>query len=189
MILLLTGAFVVLMAIGMPVAFATGISGFLFFFLTPGMPPSIGVQKVATMSQSFPLLAVPFFVLAGHLMNESGITARLLRISMLAVGWISGGLAQVAIVLSTLMGGVSGSAVADAAMEARILGPTMIAKGYGKGYSAAAIAVGSLITATIPPSIGLILYGYVGNVSIGRLFLAGIIPGVILSSSSSFCSP
>ena len=78
------------------------------------------------------------------------------------------------------MGGVSGSAVADAAMEARILGPAMIAKGYGKGYSAAAIAVGSLITATIPPSIGLILYGYVGNVSIGRLFMAGVIPGLLM---------
>jgi tripartite ATP-independent transporter DctM subunit len=179
--LLITGLFVVLMAIGMPVAFATGIAGFIFFLTTPGMPPSIGVQKIATMSQSFPLLAVPFFVLAGHLMNESGITQRLLRISLLAVGWMSGGLAQVAIVLSTLMGGVSGSAVADAAMEARILGPTMLAKGYGKGYSAAAIAVGSLITATIPPSIGLILYGYVGNVSIGRLFLAGIIPGILMA--------
>ena len=178
--LLITGLFVVLMAIGMPVAFATGIAGFVFFLTTAGMPMSIGVQKIATMSQSFPLLAVPFFVLAGHLMNESGITSRLLRISLLAVGWMSGGLAQVAILLSTLMGGVSGSAVADAAMEARILGPTMIAKGYGKGFSAAAIAVGSLITATIPPSIGLILYGYVGNVSIGRLFLAGIIPGILM---------
>jgi TRAP-type C4-dicarboxylate transport system permease large subunit len=115
------------------------------------MPLSVGVQKIASMSQSFPLLAVPFFVLAGHLMNESGITDRLLKVSMVAVGWISGGLAQVAILLSTLMGGVSGSAVADAAMEARILGPAMIAKGYGKGYSAAAIAVGSLITATIRP--------------------------------------
>jgi tripartite ATP-independent transporter DctM subunit len=132
------------------------------------------------MSQSFPLLAVPFFVLAGHLMNASGITDRLLKVSLVAVGWMSGGLAQVAIVLSTLMGGVSGSAVADAAMEARILGPAMIAKGYGKAFSAAAIAVGSLITATIPPSIGLILYGYVGNVSIGRLFLAGIIPGFLM---------
>ena len=99
---------------------------------------------------------------------------------MVAVGWMAGGLAQVAIVLSTLMGGVSGSAVADAAMEARILGPAMIENGYGKGFSAAAIAVGSLITATIPPSIGLILYGYVGNVSIGRLFLAGIIPGLLM---------
>ena len=173
-------AFVILMVIGMPVAFATGISGFIFFFTTQGMPMSIGVQKIASMSQSFPLLAVPFFVLAGHLMNESGITARLLKVALISVGWMSGGLAQVAIVLSTLMGGVSGSAVADAAMEARILGPTMVAKGYGKGFSAAAIAVGSLITATIPPSIGLILYGFVGNVSIGRLFLAGIIPGVLM---------
>lgn len=173
-------AFVVLMVIGMPVAFATGISGFIFFMTTPGMPMSIGVQKIASMSQSFPLLAVPFFVLAGHLMNESGITARLLKVALISVGWMSGGLAQVAIVLSTLMGGVSGSAVADAAMEARILGPTMTAKGYGKGFSAAAIAVGSLITATIPPSIGLILYGFVGNVSIGRLFLAGIIPGALM---------
>lgn len=172
--------FVVLMALGMPVAFATGIAGFLFFVTDAGMPLSIGVQKIASMSQSFPLLAVPFFVLAGHLMNESGITDRLLRVSLVAVGWMAGGLAQVAIVLSTLMGGVSGSAVADAAMEARILGPAMIAKGYGKGFSAAAIAVGSLITATIPPSIGLILYGYIGNVSIGRLFIAGIIPGMLM---------
>ncbi len=178
--LLISIVFVVLMVAGMPVAFATAIAGFVFFVFDAGMPMSVGVQKIASMSQSFPLLAVPFFVLAGHLMNESGITERLLKVSMVAVGWMSGGLAQVAIVLSTLMGGVSGSAVADAAMEARILGPAMIAKGYGKGYSAAAIAVGSLITATIPPSIGLILYGYVGNVSIGRLFMAGIIPGLLM---------
>jgi tripartite ATP-independent transporter DctM subunit len=178
--LLISIVFIVLMVAGMPVAFATAIAGFVFFVFDAGMPLSIGVQKIASMSQSFPLLAVPFFVLAGHLMNESGITERLLKVSMVAVGWMSGGLAQVAIVLSTLMGGVSGSAVADAAMEARILGPAMIAKGYGKGYSAAAIAVGSLITATIPPSIGLILYGYVGNVSIGRLFMAGIIPGLLM---------
>jgi len=177
---LITVLFLVFMAIGAPVAFAIGISGFVFFLTDGGIPMSIAVQKIATMSQSFPLLAVPFFVFAGHLMNESGITDRLFKFSYVAVGWMAGGLAQVAIVLSTLMGGVSGSAVADAAMEARILGPTMVAKGYGKGFSAAAIAVGSLITATIPPSIGLILYGYVGNVSIGRLFLAGIVPGLLM---------
>jgi len=177
---LLSIIFFALMFLGAPVAFAIGIAGFVFFVTDASMPMSIGVQKIATMSQSFPLLAVPFFVFAGHLMNESGITARLFRFSSVAVGWMAGGLAQVAIVLSTVMGGVSGSAVADAAMEARILGPTMIAKGYGKGYSAAAIAVGSLITATIPPSIGLILYGYIGNVSIGRLFLAGVIPGLMM---------
>ncbi|MFZ1431490.1 MAG: TRAP transporter large permease [Geminicoccaceae bacterium] len=176
----IVATFFLLMFLGAPVAFAIGISGFVFFLNDTNMPMSIAVQKIATMSQSFPLLAVPFFVFAGHLMNESGITDRLFRFSHVAVGWMAGGLAQVAIVLSTVMGGVSGSAVADAAMEARILGPTMIKNGYGKGFSAAAIAVGALITATIPPSIGLILYGYVGNVSIGRLFLAGIIPGLLM---------
>src|SRR5690606_31253238 len=110
--LLITLVFAILMILGMPIAFATGIAGFIFFMTTSGMPVSIGVQKVASMSQSFPLLAVPFFVLAGHLMNESGITARLLKVAMISVGWMSGGLAQVAIVLSTLMGGVSWSAVA-----------------------------------------------------------------------------
>jgi tripartite ATP-independent transporter DctM subunit len=178
--LLITLIFFVLMFVGMPVAFAIGISGFVFFMTTAGMPMSIGVQKIATMSQSFPLLAVPFFVLSGHLMNESGITDRLFKFAHIAVGWMAGGLGQVAIVLSTLMGGVSGSAVADAAMEARILGPSMVKQGYSKGFSAAVIAVGSLITATIPPSIGLILYGYVGNVSIGRLFIAGVIPGLLM---------
>jgi len=172
--------FLVLLLIGAPVAYAIGLSGFVFFATSDIMPMSIGVQKIATVSQSFPLLAVPFFVLAGHLMNESGITERLFRFSHVAVAWMAGGLAQVSIILSTLMGGVSGSAVADAAMEARVLGPQMISQGYSRGYSAAVIALSSLITATIPPSIGLILYGYVGQVSIGRLFLAGIVPGILM---------
>ncbi len=172
--------FFVLMLLGAPIAFAIGISGFTFFLTSDIMPVSIGVQKIATVSQSFPLLAVPFFVLAGHLMNESGITDRLFAFSKVAVGWMAGGLAQVSIILSTLMGGVSGSAVADAAMEARILGPQMISNGYSKGFTSAVIAMSSLITATIPPSIGLILYGYVGQVSIGRLFMAGIVPGVLM---------
>lgn len=172
--------FFALMLLGAPIAFAIGISGFTFFLTSDIMPVSIGVQKIATVSQSFPLLAVPFFVLAGHLMNESGITDRLFAFSKVAVGWMAGGLAQVSIILSTLMGGVSGSAVADAAMEARILGPQMISNGYSKGFTSAVIAMSSLITATIPPSIGLILYGYVGQVSIGRLFMAGIVPGVLM---------
>lgn len=172
--------FVVLMVLGAPIAFAIGLSGFSFFLTSDIMPTSIGVQKIATVSQSFPLLAVPFFVLAGHLMNESDITDRLFKFSNVAVSWIAGGLAQVSIILSTLMGGVSGSAVADAAMQARVIGPQMLSQGYSKGYTSAVIALSSLITATIPPSIGLILYGYVGQVSIGRLFLAGIIPGLLM---------
>ncbi|MEK9703337.1 MAG: TRAP transporter large permease subunit, partial [Deltaproteobacteria bacterium] len=118
--------FAVLLILGAPIAFSIGISGFAFFANSEVMPLSIGVQKIATASQSFPLLAVPFFVLTGHLMNESGISDRLFRVAHVTVGWMAGGLAQVSIIMSTLMGGVSGAAVADAAMEARVLGPQMI---------------------------------------------------------------
>lgn len=183
---LLTSLSFGLLILGAPVAFAIGISGFSFFAISAVMPASIGVQQVASASQSFPLLAVPFFVLAGHMMNKTGITRRLIRCSEVLVSWMSGGMAQVCIVLSTLMGGVSGSAVADAAMEARILGPDLIRNGYSKGFTCATIAVGSLITATIPPSLGLILYGFVGNVSIGRLFLAGVIPGLMMMAGLMF---
>ncbi|WP_373352827.1 TRAP transporter large permease [Pseudoroseicyclus sp. CXY001] len=172
--------FVILMVLGAPIAIAIGMAGFTFFLESDVMPLSIAVQKIATVSQSFPLLAVPFFIFAGHLMNESGISERLFRFSHVAVSWMAGGLAQVSIILSTLMGGVSGAAVADAAMEARVIGPQMLAQGYSKGFTAAVIALSSLITATIPPAIGLILYGYVGQVSIGRLFMAGIVPGLLM---------
>ncbi|MBP0616412.1 TRAP transporter large permease [Jiella mangrovi] len=178
--LLPTILFFALMLLGMPIAFAIGIAGFSFFLTSQFIPVSIGIQQVASASQSFPLLAVPLFLLAGHMMNKTGITRRLIDCSNALVSWMAGGLAQVCILLSTFMGGVSGSAVADAAMEARILGPEMIRSGYDKGFTAATIAVGSLITATIPPSLGLILYGFVGNVSIGRLFLAGVIPGLLM---------
>ncbi|WP_116654331.1 TRAP transporter large permease [Pelagibacterium sediminicola] len=177
---LIGGVFFILLFIGAPAAFAIGIAGFVFFMTSDIMPLSIGVQRIATMSQSFPLLAVPFFVLTGHLMNASGITERLFKFANVAVSWMAGGLAQVSVILSALMGGVSGSAVAEAAMEARILGPSMLKEGYSKGFSASVIAVTSLITATLPPAIGLILYGYVGNVSVGRLFMAGIIPGILM---------
>lgn len=182
MILIICAIFAVFLLLGMPVAFAIGIASFVFFLEAPFVPTSIAVQKIASASQSFPLLAVPFFVLAGNLMNATGITTRLIGFATVLTGWMVGGLAQVSIALSALMGGISGSAVADAAMEARILGPSMIARGFSRGYTGAVIALSSLICATIPPSIGLILYGYLGNVSIGRLFLAGIIPGLLMAA-------
>ncbi|WP_104205298.1 TRAP transporter large permease [Billgrantia saliphila] len=178
---LLLGLGLVLMAIGMPVAFAIGIAGFTYFFLPETfLPTNIGAQRIVSATQSFPLLAVPLFIFIGHLMNASGITPRLMRLSTLLAGWMSGGLAQASIVLSTLMGGVSGSAVADAAMQSRVLGKGMIKEGYSPGFSGAVLSIGGLITATIPPSIGLILYGYLGEVSIGRLFIAGVVPGFLL---------
>ena len=165
-------AFIILLIIGMPVAFAIGISGALFFIQHPELPFTTVVQLPISATQNFLMLAVPLFIFAGNLMNSSGISERLVKLSLLLTGHMKGGLAQVSVVLSTLMGGVSGSATADAAMESRILGPDMEKQGYPKGYTAAVIAFTSLITATIPPGVNLILYGTVGNVSISRLFIA-----------------
>ena len=173
--------FLALMFLGMPVAFAVGVASLVYYLASDTIPAQIGIQRIATATQSFPLLAVPLFVLAGNLMNSSGITDRIIALARVLTGWITGGLAQVAIVVSALMGGVSGSAVADAAMEARILGPSMLKHGFSRGFTSALISLGSLITATIPPSIGLILYGFLGNVSIGRLFLGGVIPGILMT--------
>jgi tripartite ATP-independent transporter DctM subunit len=181
MTLTLTGLFLALMFLGMPVAFAVGVASLVFFLASDTIPAQIGVQRIASATQSFPLLAVPLFVLAGNLMNVSGITDRIISLAKVLTGWITGGLAQVAIVVSALMGGVSGSAVADAAMEARILGPAMLKQKFSRGFTCAVIAVGSLITATIPPSIGLILYGFLGNVSIGKLFIGGVVPGILMT--------
>ncbi|MBL8673073.1 MAG: TRAP transporter large permease [Alphaproteobacteria bacterium] len=177
-----TITFLVLMFLGMPVAFAVGVATMSFFALSDTIPTSIGIQRIVSATQSFPLLAVPLFVLAGNLMNVSGITERLIHLATTLAGWMRGGLAQVAILLSCLMGGVSGSAVAEAAMEARILGPAMLKQGYSKGFTCGSVAVGALITATIPPSIGLILYGFLGNVSIGKLFIGGIVPGLLMTA-------
>ncbi|ADN03028.1 TRAP transporter large permease [Spirochaeta thermophila] len=173
--------FLVLLLLGVPLAFSIGVAGILFFIGNPDLPLTVPITKMMSSTQSFPLLAVPFFVLAGNLMNVSGITDRLMRYASVLAGHLRGGLAHVSIVLSTLMGGISGAAASDAAMEARILGPTMLDKGYAKGYSAAVIGLSSLIVATIPPGIGLILFGYIGEVSIGRLFAAGIVPGILMA--------
>jgi len=178
---ILLGLFLILLLAGLPLAFCLLISGFAYFISAESLPMAVAIQRIVASSQSFPLLAVPFFILAGHIMNHSGITQRLIHFSNLLVAWIAGGLAHVTIILSALMGGVSGSAIADAAMQARILGRPMEDSGLGKGFSAAIITVSALITACIPPSIGLILYGFVGNVSIGQLFLAGIVPGILLT--------
>ena len=174
--------FLILLALGMPLAFAIGIAS-VPFFVMDGTPLQVVIQKMISSTQSFPLLAVPFFVFAGNLMNETGITPRMIHFAKLLTGHMRGGLAQVSLVLSALMGGVSGSATADAAMECRILGPDMIKQGYSKGFIAAVLAMGGLITATIPPSVGLILYGITGEVSIGRLFIGGFIPGLMVMAA------
>lgn len=182
MLLTIAALFTLFLIVGMPIAFALALASIPVFVVTGTMPPTVAVQKMVTATQSFPLLAVPFFIFAGNLMNATGITDRLVNFSRLLTGWMAGGLGQVSIVLSCIMGGISGSAVADASMQARLLGPGMISKGgYSKAAAAAVLAFGSIITATIPPSIGLILFGFINDVSIGRLFLAGILPGFALT--------
>ena len=176
-------AFVVLLVINAPIAFVIGGAGIIWFFANGTFPVQIIVQRVVAQTQSITFLAVPFFIFAGNLMNRTGITPRLMKFSQLVTRRMIGATCQISVLLSTLMGGVSGSAVADATMEARILGPSMTERGYPKGYSSAVLCLTSLITATIPPSLGLILYGFVGNVSIGRLFVAGLIPGILMCAA------
>jgi tripartite ATP-independent transporter DctM subunit len=173
-------AFTILMLIGMPVAFAIGISGTLFFLQNPDLPATIPIQLTVTETQNFALLAVPLFILAGNFLNGSGITHNLLKLATVLTGRMQGGLAQVSIALSTLMSGVTGSSIADAAMNARVLGQQMLKRGFSKGYAAGVLSYGSLMAPIIPPGIGFILYGTVGQVSIGRLFAAGIVPGFML---------
>lgn len=173
-------AFIILLAIGMPVAFAIGISGALFFIQNPNLPFTMPVQLTVTQTQNFALLAIPMFILSGNLMNHAGITERMLRLSTVLTGHMRGGIGQVSLALATLMGSVSGSCIADAAMQTRILGPEMLKRNFTKGYAAAVLSWGSLMTPIIPPGIGYILYGTVGQVSIGRLFAGGIIPGLLL---------
>ena len=173
--------FFILMLMGMPVAFAIGISGMIFFLQQPTLPLTIPVQLVLTQTQSFVLLAIPLFMFAGNLLNESGITYRLMKLSSVLAGHMRAGVAQVNTVLAAMMGGITGSAIADATMQSRVLGPGMLERGYSRGFAAGVIGFNSLIVTMIPPGIGLILYGRIGEVSIGRLFAGGVLPGLLMT--------
>ena len=179
MTLLPVGILLLCIAIGIPVAIAIGMAA-LMFFLQGASPPEIFVQRIVAVTHSFPLLAVPLFVMTGIVMNYAGITKRMMAFAESMTGHWKGGLAQVNVLLSTFLGGVSGSANADAAMHSKVLVPEMSKRGYDTAFSTAVTASSSIISVIIPPGIGLILYGFMGDVSIGKLFLAGIIPGIII---------
>lgn len=151
-----------------------------YFILTPRVPQLIIAQRLVAGVESIPLLAIPFFVCAGVFMNHSGVTQRIMEFCGVLTGRMTGGLAQVNVLLSTLMGGLSGSNLADAAMEAKMLVPEMEKKGFSKEFSSVVTATSAMITPLIPPGIGMILYGSIANVSIGKLFVAGLSVGAIL---------
>jgi tripartite ATP-independent transporter DctM subunit len=173
----------VLFLINVPIAFALIASTFVYLLFNEHFHMNILVQRMIGGLESVPLLAIVFFITAGILMNYTGITRRLLRFAQIITNPLPGSLAQVNVVLSTLMGGLSGSNIADAAMQSKVLVPEMVKNGYTKSFSTVLTASTALITPIIPPGIALIMYGYVGNVSIGKLFLAGILPGILLCIS------
>ena len=178
--LIVAAAFALFIIMGMPVAFAIGISGALFFLQNPDLPFTIPVQVTVSQTQNFALLAIPLFIIAGNFLNKSGITEQLLNLASVLTGRLRGGLAQISLALAALMGGVSGSAIADAAMQARMIGAGMVRRGMSRGFAAGVLSFGSLLTPIIPPGLGMILYGTIGQVSIGRLFAAGFAPAFLL---------
>lgn len=174
----------VLFALNVPIAFSLIAATLSYFaFINTSMPVDMIFQRLISSAESFPLLAVPFFITAGAVMNYSGISSQLMDVAEVLSGHLSGGLAQVNVVLSTLMGGISGSANADAAMQCKILVPQMTKRGMGKEFSAAVTATSSVISPIIPPGIGLIIYGFLANVSIGKMFVAGYFPGLLMCAA------
>lgn len=181
-------AMLVLLFLNVPV-FAAILGGCITYFLVnpdAGLTGILAVQRVISGMQSTAMLAIPFFVAAGALMNYCGITERMMRFCRVLTQNIYGGLGQVNIVLSTLMGGMSGSSLADAAMEAKLLVPDMKKSGYSNGLATAITAFSSLITPLIPPGIAAIIYGSITGTSIGKLFVAGITPAIILCATMMF---
>lgn len=170
--------------LNVPIAFALmGSSFFYFTFLNTNMPMEMVTQQFITSVQSFPYLAVPFFIMVGAIMNYSGISEALMDFANILVGHTRGGLAQVNVLLSALMGGISGSANADAAMEAKILIPEMVKKGHTLAFSSAVTAASSAVAPVIPPGTNLILYAIIANVSVGNMFLAAYGPGILMTVS------
>lgn len=163
-----------------PVFIAILSGSFVYFIMNPSVSMTIFAQRMVVGTQSLSLLAIPFFVCAGVLMNYSGVTRRLMRFCEAITGRMNGGLAQVNVMLSTVMGGLSGSNLADAAMEAKLLVPEMERSGYSRAFSTVITATSAMITPLIPPGIALILYGFLANISIGQLFTAGLSVGGLL---------
>jgi len=174
------------MAIGMPIAFALIICGIALMTYLDIFDSQIIAQNVINGVDSFPLMAVPFFILAGEIMNTGGLARRILNFAIALVGHLRGGLGYVAILTSCILASLSGSAVADAAALGALLVPMMVAAGHNRASAAGLVAAGGIIAPVIPPSIGFVIFGVAAGVSISKLFLAGVVPGLMLGGSLCF---
>jgi tripartite ATP-independent transporter DctM subunit len=171
------------MALGMPIAFALLVSGVALMLHLDMFDTQILAQNVINGADSFPLLAVPFFMLAGEIMNAGGLSRRIVQLAMTLVGHFRGGLGYVAILAGCMLAALSGSAVADTAALAALLLPMMVKAGHNRALSGGLIASAGIIAPIIPPSIAFVIFGVAGNVSIGKLFLAGIVPGLLMGAA------
>jgi len=179
--LILLGSFLVLMIFGLPVAVSMAVASLLYILVTGMVPDVIVAQRMIAGVESFPLLAVPFFILAGNLMNIAGVTGRIYTFAVALVGWMKGGLGQVNIIGSVIFSGMSGTAIADAAGLGTIEIKAMKDHGYSTEFSVGVTAASATLGPIIPPSLPFVIYGMMANVSIGALFLGGLIPGVIMT--------
>jgi tripartite ATP-independent transporter DctM subunit len=178
---LLVGLFVGVLLLGLPVAFGMGVVGLSYLLVASEFSLMTIPQKIVTGMDSFLLLAIPFFLLAGGLMNAGGVTTRLVDFSTTLVGHIFGGLGHVTVVANVIMSGMSGSAAADAAATGAVLIPSMVRQGYTPGFAAAISAAAATIGPIIPPSIAFVIFGSLTGVSIGQLFVAGFVPGLLMA--------
>ncbi|WP_372395535.1 TRAP transporter large permease [Azospirillum sp. HJ39] len=183
MILTLFGTFLLFLALGVPVAFSTGLASLVVVLLEPSLSVRLLVTKAFGGMDSFPLMAIPFFILAGEIMACSGLTQRIVTLAMALVGHIRGGLAHVTVLANALMAGVSGSASADCAATGSILIPAMIRQGYKPAFAALITSFSAMMGPIIPPSIFMIIYGSMAGVSIGKLFIGGVVPGLLIGLS------
>ena len=180
---ILFGSFAVLVFLRVPVAFALGLAVVPVFFIEDRLTPILLMREMFKSYNAFILLAVPFFLLAANLMNSSGITDRLIRLARAMVGHLPGGLGHVNVVVSMLFAGISGSSSADAAGIGSLLIPQMKKEGYDSSFSVAITACSSVMGVIIPPSILMVVWGGLMSVSIGGLFLAGVVPGILIAGS------
>jgi tripartite ATP-independent transporter DctM subunit len=180
MITLLLVTFFLMLALGFPIGVAFGLSSVLGLLAARSIPLVVTIQRIFVSLDSFPLMAVPLYMLAGFLMGSGGISRRIISFSSSLVGHLTGGLAHVNILASMIFAGISGSAVADTAGIGNILIPNMIREKYSRPYSAAVTAISSTIGIVIPPSIPMVIIGAMLGISVGKLFLGGIIPGLLI---------
>ncbi len=182
-VLIFISALLGAMALGMPIAFALMVCGVALMVHIDIFDAQVLAQNLVDGADSYPLMSVPFFLLAGELMNAGGLSRRIVAAVMTLIGHVRGGLGYVAVITALLLASLSGSAIADTAALAALLIPMMREAGYNVGRSAGLLAAGGIIAPVVPPSIGLVLFGSIAGVSVSKLFIAGIVPGLMMALS------